>query len=200
VAFDLQIDPTAYGRYSFTVGGGEKESVVTWSQSQVRTQVGGPLESTGGMPGGPFTCEELATSGSCAAAAGQCCTTCKSADSLCVEKSVEIARAGVGTTGEVKVGTYCMNYSGNYCGPFRGCSTDSSGVCASVYYLFHNNNTVIKVGSATGSATTSANGFSAGEGGTPGVASVVSDQEAGHCEQHAPERPGHPGLLVLTFV
>eukprot|EP01051_Picozoa_sp_SAG22_P034401 SAG22_NODE_15591_length_345_cov_0.739837_1_plen_63_part_10 len=62
----------AYGRYVFTIGGSGEDSVVTWSQTQLQQQTEGPLASTSGMPGGPFTCTELAAAGSCAAAAGQC--------------------------------------------------------------------------------------------------------------------------------
>ena len=197
VAFELQIDPMAYGRYVFTIGGSGEDSTVTWSQTQVKPQTEGPLASTAGMPGGPFTCAQLVAAGSCAVAAGQCCDSCQAVDTACNDQAIEVARAGTGTTGNAC--TVISRGCGFSCGNSDGCPcrcpavpnqspnscccgevTDSTGGGASVNSLVHSTGTVATPGSGSGVAAESADGFHGGEGGDVG-------------------RSGRPGLLVIQF-
>ena len=206
VRFALVIDPDVYGEYIFYIGGPGEDSYVTWSQFQMPEQVDGPLGSTSTMPGGPFTCAQLAEAESCSVANGQCCESCRSEDSDCEHRPFEVARARAGTTGAVQswqsAPTSCYNCYCSCPGCKCGTATQSTGGAAVVSDLMTSAYTIERPGNASGSATV-ANGFSAGGGGRPAVSHVSSTGSycrmggRGSERETALPQPGEAGLAVF---
>ena len=193
--FNLRIDPTVYGQYIFTAGHPAQDSFVSWNSLQIPPQTNGPLPSTRGMPGGPFTCEQLQQAGTCGIANGLCCTSCASQDPHCSVEPLELARAGAGTTGTVVTTTHSDTSHCNGCQGTHhsGSLSQGQGGRASVSALARDNSTVET--DNTGTSAISQNGFRAGAGG----AHATSANDGNSCQQHAPQGTGDAGLIIMKF-
>ena len=173
---NLEIDPHKYGQYVFTIGGPGADSSLTWSSFEVPQQTDGPLPSTSGMPGGPFTCEQLAKSDVCEVAQGQCCTACASKDPRCSDAPLLVATAGAGTTGA------------------------GGGVFVNV--LFTDNSTRTDDGLASGSPLSAASTAGLGDwiAGAGGSHAANQSPEGLPCQADCAAARGTAGMLVLSLV